>query len=66
LPTDRAADWPVGEYAQLIVPPTVVGVVAARLCALAHALTPIIVIVSTSAGMNRECRLGWRTNNSFG
>src|ERR1700722_1394142 len=52
VPTDRAGDRPVGEYAQLIVPPTVVGVVAARLFALAHALTPTIVIASTSAGMS--------------
>ena len=54
VPTDRAGVPPVGEYAQLIVPPTVLGVVAARLCALAHALRLTIVSASASAGRNRE------------
>jgi hypothetical protein len=65
LPTDRAAGWSVGEYAQLMVPPTLVGVVAARLFALAHALRTNNAIATTNAGANRECRLRWRTNNSF-
>jgi hypothetical protein len=58
VPTDRAAVPPVGEYAQLMVPPTVLGVVAARLCALAHALRPIIVRASASAGRKNEWP-GW-------
>jgi hypothetical protein len=53
VPTDFAA-VPPGEYAQLIVPPTVVGVVAARLFALAHAVKPITHAVPASTRMKRE------------